>query len=91
MVYMNLSRGAYALGSDGFNATLAHEAQHFVHWTVHPQQDSWINEGASELAMSVSGYDTARPPGRSSARRRRSSMPGARPARQMLPTTAAGT
>lgn len=56
MVYMNLRSGSRP-GSDGFNSVLAHEIQHFLHSTVHPQQDSWIDEGASILAMSLSGYD----------------------------------
>ena len=55
MVYMNLDEARP--GSAGFDSILAHESQHFVHWVVHPQQDSWINEGASELAMTVAGYD----------------------------------
>ena len=55
MLFMSLDNARP--GSDAYDAVLAHEAQHFVHWVIKPQQDSWINEGASELAMAVAGYD----------------------------------
>ncbi|MGH2352328.1 MAG: hypothetical protein ACRDI2_02645 [Chloroflexota bacterium] len=55
MVFMSLD--ATRPGTPAYDAVLAHEAQHFVHWVVKPQQDSWVNEGASELAMAVAGYD----------------------------------
>jgi immune inhibitor A len=55
MVFMSLD--ATRPGTSSYDAVLAHETQHFLHWLVKPQQDSWINEGASELAMAVSGYD----------------------------------
>jgi hypothetical protein len=55
MLFMSLDNARP--GSDSYDAVLAHEAQHFVHWVIKPQQDSWINEGASELAMAVAGYD----------------------------------
>jgi len=57
MIFMNLD--GTRPGTAGFDATLAHETQHFFHYLVHPQQDSWINEGASELAMAVDGYSQA--------------------------------
>lgn len=55
MVFMNLD--ATRPGTPGFDAVLAHEAQHLVHWIVKPQQESWINEGASELAMAIAGFE----------------------------------
>ena len=48
-----------AVGSSGYNSTLAHELQHAVHWAFDPGEDSWINEGISELASKLAGY----PPG----------------------------
>ena len=55
MVFMSLD--ATRPGTAAYDAVLAHELQHFVHQQAHPQQDSWINEGASELAMAVAGYE----------------------------------
>ncbi|HEU5317598.1 MAG TPA: hypothetical protein VFX49_15905 [Chloroflexota bacterium] len=55
MVFMSLD--ATRPGTAAYDGVLAHELQHFVHAQVHPQQDSWINEGASELAMAVAGYE----------------------------------
>jgi immune inhibitor A len=59
MVFMNLS--GMRPGTSGYDAVLAHELQHFVHSQVHPQQDSWINEGASELAMALAGWEQGGP------------------------------
>ena len=55
MVFMSLD--STRPGTGAYDAVLAHEAQHFIHWVVKPQQDSWVNEGASELAMAISGYE----------------------------------
>lgn len=59
MVFMSLD--ATRPGTGAYDAVLAHELQHFVHAQAHPQQDSWINEGASELAMAVAGYEQSGP------------------------------
>jgi len=56
-VLVLMSLDAARPGTASYDAILAHESQHFVHWIIHPQQDSWINEGASELAMAVDGFD----------------------------------
>jgi hypothetical protein len=42
-------------GSPASDGVRAHELQHVVHSQGHPQQDSWINEGASELDLAVAG------------------------------------
>ncbi|MDQ3702045.1 MAG: immune inhibitor A, partial [Chloroflexota bacterium] len=55
MVFMSLD--GLRPGTAIYDSVLTHEAQHFVHWVVKPQQDSWINEGASELAMALAGYE----------------------------------
>ena len=59
MVYMNSD--VLRPGQSGFDGVLAHEVQHFLHWLRHPQQDSWLNEGASELAMVLTGHAQASP------------------------------
>jgi immune inhibitor A len=40
-----------------FEATLAHEFQHMIHWNVHRDRDVWVDEGTSEIAMYLNGYD----------------------------------
>src|SRR5947208_1441782 len=39
-----------------FEATLAHEFQHMIHWNVHKDRDVWLDEGFSEIAMFLNGY-----------------------------------
>lgn len=38
--------------------TLAHEFQHMIHWYHDRNEESWMNEGASELAQLLNDYDT---------------------------------
>jgi immune inhibitor A len=40
-----------------FDGTLAHEFQHMIHWNNDRNEDSWVNEGMSELAADLNGYD----------------------------------
>ncbi|HIM79001.1 MAG TPA: hypothetical protein EYM54_02750, partial [Dehalococcoidia bacterium] len=54
IVYINTS--AYSVGSSGYNRTLAHELQHAIHWNGDPSEETWMNEGLSELAVTVAGY-----------------------------------
>ncbi|MCZ2127573.1 MAG: immune inhibitor A [Anaerolineales bacterium] len=39
-------------------AVLAHEFQHMIHWNNDLNETSWLNEGSSELAVLLNGYDT---------------------------------
>jgi hypothetical protein len=55
MIYANLSGGAVP-GEPYYDATLAHEFQHMIHWYTHPGDPSWTNEGMSVLAQHVNGY-----------------------------------
>ena len=32
-----------------------------IHWANHRNEDSWVNEGMSELAMQLNGFDTGSP------------------------------
>ncbi len=48
-------------GSDFYMSVLAHEFQHAIHFNQDTGEDSWVNEGLSELATEVSGYETASP------------------------------
>lgn len=54
MFYINLA-SEYP-GTLSYEATLAHEFQHMVHWFADPNEDAWVTEGASELAMYLCGY-----------------------------------
>lgn len=38
-------------------SVLAHEFQHMIHWNLDRNEQSWINEGFSELSALLSGYD----------------------------------
>lgn len=48
MFYMNVD--AATPGTERYSAILAHEFQHMVHWRLDLNEESWVNEGASELA-----------------------------------------
>ena len=54
MLYVNLE--AMQPGTSSYDATLAHEFQHIVHWFSDSNEDTWVNEGASELAVHLCGY-----------------------------------
>lgn len=55
MIYVNMSGGGIP-GTEYYNATLAHEFQHMIHWYQHPGDDSWTNEGMSVLAQHLNSY-----------------------------------
>jgi immune inhibitor A len=55
MFYINLDNAAP--GNDYFDGILAHEFQHMIHWALDRDEDTWVNEGLSELAAQVNGYD----------------------------------
>ena len=44
-------------GSDSYLGVLAHELQHAIHWNQDTGEDSWVNEGLSEAATSLAGYN----------------------------------
>ncbi len=55
MIYINLTGGGVP-GTEFYNATLAHEFQHMIHWYQHPGDDSWVNEGMSVLAQHINHF-----------------------------------
>lgn len=55
MFYINLENARP--GNSYFDGILAHEFQHMIHWALDRDEDAWVNEGLSELAAHVSGYD----------------------------------
>ena len=44
-------------GTESYDRVLAHEFQHMIHWAVDRDEDTWVNEGLSELASYLNGYD----------------------------------
>ncbi|MCS6939495.1 MAG: immune inhibitor A [Roseiflexaceae bacterium] len=46
---------AFPPGSDAYNATLAHEFQHMIHWHRQPRSPTWFNEGLATLAEDLNG------------------------------------
>ena len=53
-IYINVR--ALAVGSNQYLEVLAHELQHAIHWNNDNSEDTWVNEGLSELAIAVAGY-----------------------------------
>jgi hypothetical protein len=54
MVYMNVD--VIQPGSSNYNGVLAHEFQHALHWNAAREEESWVNEGLSELGSHLGGY-----------------------------------
>ena len=42
-------------GTVAYANVLAHELQHAVHWNTDRSEDTWVNEGLSELAVTIAG------------------------------------
>jgi hypothetical protein len=45
--------------TDSYLSLLAHEYQHMIHWRNQPNQDVWLNEGASVLAQTLNGFSSS--------------------------------
>ncbi len=45
------------LGSDFTAGVLAHEFQHMIHWYRDRNEETWMNEGFSEVAAHINGFD----------------------------------
>lgn len=57
-IYINLD--AYRPGNRRYDAVIAHEFQHMIHWHNDPNESTWVDEGAAELAVHLNGYDEGR-------------------------------
>lgn len=55
MIHVNSSNA----GSEYMIGVMAHEFQHLIHHNHDQNEESWISEAMSELAMSASGYEDA--------------------------------
>jgi immune inhibitor A len=58
MIYIDVK--SYPIGTTRYDGVLAHELQHAIHWMADPGEDSWVNEGLSELAAQVNGFPVGR-------------------------------
>ena len=54
IIYMNI--GAFPIGTEAYLGVLAHELQHAVHWNADASEDTWVNEGLSDLSVALLGY-----------------------------------
>ncbi len=54
LIYMNVRN---FVGSSSYLGTLAHELQHAIHLSIDPTEETWVNEGMSEIAKSSAGYE----------------------------------
>ncbi len=44
------------IGTESYSEVLAHELQHAVHWNADVSEETWVNEGLSELAVTLAGF-----------------------------------
>ena len=56
MVYMH---SGLVPGSGAYLSVLAHELQHAIHWNGDPTEETWVNEGLSELAKTLAGFEAS--------------------------------
>ena len=55
MFYINIEN--VNINDDFYNGVLAHEFQHMIHWYNDRNEETWLNEGFSELAMYLNDFD----------------------------------
>jgi len=55
MFYINIEN--VNINDSFYNGVLAHEFQHMIHWYNDRNEETWLNEGFSELAMYLNGFD----------------------------------
>ena len=55
MIFLNADN--LSLTEPYTRSVLAHEFQHMIHWAHDPNESAWVNEGFSELASFLNGYD----------------------------------
>ncbi len=55
MFYINIDN--VSPNSRFYNGVLAHEFQHMIHWHNDRNEETWLNEGFSELATYLNGFD----------------------------------
>ena len=58
MFYINLDNTLP--GTEFYDSVLAHEFQHMIHWANDRNEETWVNEGFSELATVLNGFQEGR-------------------------------
>jgi hypothetical protein len=59
MVYLNMSQ--LEVGTPLYDGTLVHEMQHLIQWNLDANEETWLNEGLSQVAETLAGLDTVAP------------------------------
>jgi immune inhibitor A len=59
LVYLNMDQ--LEIGSELYYGTLVHELQHLFQWNLDKNEDTWFNEGMSQLAELYAGLGTVVP------------------------------
>lgn len=59
MVYLNMSQ--LEAGTPLYDGTLVHEIQHLIQWNLDANEETWLNEGLSQIAETLVGLDTVNP------------------------------
>ena len=59
MIYINI--GVLRVGSILYLGVLAHELQHAIHWNHDPTEETWVNEGLSEVATKIANFNPIGP------------------------------
>ena len=57
MFYVNLDWLNSSRNYIYYETVLAHEFQHMIHWHNDRNEETWVNEGLSEFAQEVAGYE----------------------------------
>ena len=57
MFYVNLEWLNRRAITTYYETVLAHEFQHMIHWHNDRNEETWVNEGLSEFAQEVAGYE----------------------------------
>ena len=55
MFYINIEN--VTINDSFYNGVLAHEFQHMIHWHNDRNEETWMNEGFSELAMYLNDFE----------------------------------
>ncbi|MCB0113834.1 MAG: hypothetical protein KDD84_07080, partial [Caldilineaceae bacterium] len=56
MFYISLEWLNRSQDYEYYETVLAHEFQHMIHWYNDRNEETWVNEGLSELAQEIAGY-----------------------------------
>ena len=56
LIHLNLAE--LRLGNDLYYGTLVHELQHLTQWHIDPNEETWLDEGLSQLAEHLADFDS---------------------------------